>query len=202
MNIGITTSFIVGGLLLLSILHMNMAVSNNSMQTTMQMTSKNYTKAVSETIAADVQRMGFQVAGEEVRDVILIAESDRIQFKTDLDDDGSVETITWELTSTEFSKSSNPDDYELVRTGPVKAGGAVNAKSVYPVTSFEVTYYDTRHQDLGSSPDIEDIDQIGIEIITESPEPITMNGGKKSYGRSFWQRTFVPPSLHIRQANK
>jgi hypothetical protein len=198
MNIGITTSFIVGGLLLLSILHMNMAVSNNSMQTTMQMTSKNYTKAVSETISADVQRMGFQVAGEEIQDVILKAESDEIQFKTDLDDDGSVETITWELTSDKYSKSSNPNDYELVRTGPVSAGGPVDAKSVFPVVSFEVTYFDTRNQPTST---IEDIDQIGIEIVTESPEAVTTNGGNKNYGRSFWQRTFVPPSLHIRQLN-
>lgn len=196
MNIGITTSFIIGGLLLLSILHMNITVSNNSMQTTMQMTSKNYTKAISETISADVQRMGFQVSGEEIRDVILKAESDEIQFKTDLNDDGSVETITWEMTSDEFSKSSNPNDYELVRTGPVKAGGPVDAKSVFPVVSFEVTYFDTRNQPTST---IEDIDQIGIEIVTESPEAVTINGGNKNYGRSFWQRTFVPPSLHLRQ---
>ena len=199
MNLGITTSFIVGGLLLLSIMHMTFTVQSNSTQTTLQSISKNKVQAISQTISADFQRMGYGVdLGDPVDDVIHSISSDKISFEADLHDDGSPETITWEFTNTEYSESQNPNDYELIRTGPVSSGSG-SVESTYAVTSFNLTYYE---DDGTVTTNKSEVDRIKIELVCESPQKITVSDGDDIFGRSFWQRTIVPPSIHIRQMNR
>ena len=195
MNLGIVTSFVVGGLLLLSIMHMNFTVSSNSMQTTLQMLSKQNLRGISQTLTSDFQQMGYNVSGNDVDDVLNSIGKNEISFQADVDHDGSVETVIWRLTSDSYDSSTNPNDLVLERVGPVQSGGG-SVTSTYPAISFELTYYDTNHE---VTSNIDEIDQIGIEIITESPAPVTTQNGNENYSRSFWQRTIVPPSLHIRQ---
>ncbi len=190
MNIGITTSFIVGGLLMLSILHMNYTVSNNSRQSTMQMIAKTKQQTISQTITADFQRMGYGV--KENEPVITFAGSEKIVFKATIG--GSKHNIIWQFNSSaKYKKTENPNDYKLRRTGPV-ANGKVST-TFYSVVSFNLTYYDMQGNETTAKSKV---DKIKVKIVTESPQPLTSSTGKKEYGRSFWQRTIVPSSLHIR----
>lgn len=193
MNLSIITSFAVGGLLLLSILQMNFTVSSNSAQTAMHIVSKNRMQAVSETVKADFQRMGFGVAGPNVSDVITsINGSSGITFQSDLDDNGTTETISWQFTNTPYSASVNPNDTTLVRT-VTSASGTETYN--YPAVSFDLTYYDNNNTETTT---VNNIDHVKIEIVCESPDPISTTSGNSEYARSFWQRTIVPPSVHIR----
>lgn len=174
MNIGITTSFLVGGLLLLSILHMNFTVSSNSTEATLQLVAKNRMMAVTETMTADFGRMGYNVPANQ--DVIISSSPQDITFQADVDDDGSTETISWIF---------NSNDSTLVRTGPVSSGGP-SEEMTYPVSDFEL-------QIQGNS-------RIQVKVECMSPEPISHNpNGNDVYARSLWQKTFAPPSLQFRQ---
>lgn len=193
MNLSIITSFVVGGLLLLSILHMNFTVSNDSMQTTVQMVSKNRLQAVTQTLTADLQRMGFGVPPGDP--VINSMSAEKISFQANLD--GTERTIIWEFRNTShYTASTNPNDYELVRTGPISAGSVQSI--TYPVVSFKLTYYDIQDNETNSPADV---DYIKASVVVESPDAVSNVQGVQTYGRSFWQQTIVPPSLHIRKLN-
>lgn len=200
MNIGITTSFVVGGLLLLSILQMNLTVNNDAAATTMQIAAKNQVQAITQTLTADFNRMGYNVNSS--KQVILNFKSNKITFRGDIDESHpGVETITWNFTNGNYKATDNPDDHKLIRTGSVSAGSG-SKPLTYPAVSFKLTPYNWQHVDLSDSTQKvikEQTEQIKIEVLCESPEAILANGpdGKKVYGRSFWQQTIIPPSLHI-----
>lgn len=198
MNLGMTTSFIIGGVLLLSIMHMTFTVQSNSTQTTLQSISKKQIRTISQTITADIKRMGYGVdQSEPVSNVLHSISSDKISFEADIDDNGLTETITWEFTNTKYTGSPNPNDYELVRTGPVSpTSGSV--KTTYSATSFNLTYYDAEEN---VTTNRSEVDRIKIEVVCESPERIAVNNGDDIFGRSFWQHTIVPPGIQIRQTN-
>lgn len=198
MNLGMTTSFIIGGLLLLSILHMTFTVQSNSMQTTLQSISKKQVQTISQVITADFKRMGYGVnQSQPVEDVIHSISSDKISFEADIDDNGITETITWEFTNTKYTSSANPNDYKLIRTGPVSpTSGSV--ETTYPATSFDFTYYNIEGN---VTTNRSEVDRIKIEVVCESPQKIAVTNGDDIFGRSFWQRTIVPPSVHLRQTN-
>lgn len=196
MNAGIVTSFLIGGLLLLSILQMNFTVNSNAAQTTLQIVTKNNMQAITTTLTSDLGRMGHNVdSGVQVVDNS--SNSEKITFQADID--GTVRTITWEFKDdTEFSESANPNDYQLVRTGPVSTGNVQT--TVYAAVHFNVTYFDA---DGNTTGDMGEVKQINIELLSESPEAIGQNSSSDSdvYGRSFWQKTIVPPSMQFRGNN-
>jgi hypothetical protein len=170
---------------------MNFAFSNNSMQTTLQVVAKNRAQTISQTLTADFKRMGYGVAGSQVTDVITTLEdSTKISFEADLDNDGTPESITWHYqVNTKYTASANPDDYVLTRT--------VGSETyTYPAVSFKFTFYDSGYNPTST---IADVSRIGVEVVCESSEAISTGNGQEQYGRAFWQRTIIPPSIHIRQ---
>lgn len=194
MNIGVVTSFAIGGLLLLSILHMNMTVSNNSMHTTQQLISKNKMQTVVDVISADIQRMGHGVAASDP--IINSIGQDRISFQAQIN--GQMREIVWDFRESEpYTASPNPDDYKLVRKD-ISASGNVETLT-YPAISFELDYFDTNHSQTNT---ISEVDQIEITFVSESANKLPQDGGEELYARSFWEKTFVPPSLHIRNISR
>lgn len=196
MNFGIVTSFLIGGLLMLSILQMNFTVNTNAAQTTLQIVSKNHMEAITRTLDGDLGRMGYNVdAGEQV--ISSSSGPKKISFQADID--GTVSTITWEFKDTdEFTASANPNDYKLLRTGPVSTGNVQT--TVYPAVHFKLTYYDL---DGNITTDYGLAKQIKVELMSESPEAIMRNTSSdgEAYGRTFWQKTIVPPSIQFRDNN-
>ena len=201
MNLGITTSFIVGGLLLLSILQMTFTVGSNATETTLQLMAKQNLRTISQTLNSDFNRMGYIQAGNSITSQIIdnSSNSTRITFQADIDNSTpGAETIIWKFrksTSGEYDSSPNPNDYQLVRTGPVSPGNIDD--TIYPVVDFELTYLDQNGNDITSSGNKENVRKIKVEVLTESPDAISINNDNRRYGRSHWSRTITPPSLQF-----
>lgn len=201
MNIGITTSFVVGGLLLLSILQMTFTVGSNATETTLQLMAKENIRTISQTLNNDFSRMGYIQAGNSITGDVInnSSNSTKIIFQADIDNSTpGAETITWEFlnsTSGEYSSSPNPNDYQLKRTGPVSSGNVDD--TIYPVVDFKLTYFDRNGNDITSSGNKENVRKIKVEVLTESPDAISTKNGTKRYGRSHWSRTITPPSLQF-----
>ncbi len=196
MNIGLVTSFIVGGLLLLSVLFFNVSLQNKSQENTLATTTNETLNDLVTLISHDINRMGYQVTSS----VIKTMDSNKIAFLGDIYDNDSMDTtrVTWEWKNNSFgevSSTPNPNDYYLVRTGPTSDGNAAG-EIQFPVTYFNVNY--RNGQGVATSNEYL-VREIEIEIMLESGESysVTSRGdGDRRYYRTVWKRSFFPTNLN------
>ncbi len=189
MNLGVVTSFVIGGLMLLSILAFNINMSNSAQETTLNTITQQKMNAVVDVLSYDLNRIGYN-NNDAVTYIkpIVIGNDDKIEFKTA---DGDV---IWEAKKTDkVTSSSNPNDYYLYR----KDGSGT---SKFPVTYFELIYLDSKTGlpiDVNSLSLQSDI-SIEVKLIIESEEPTRSNfsTGIDHYHRAVWQRTFVPNNIN------
>lgn len=199
MNVGLILSYIIGGIIMLSIIMMNISVSKSSNELTMTQMTRTKAAEVSKLISHDLQKMGYNRTSK-TDPIIKIANSHKIQFLSNIDNstDNSVETITWELTSEDIPATKNPNDFVLRRT----VDGDVTDIEV-GVTGFNISYFDTYGLSMDdtlttpvTSPTIEDIKQIYVQLKLQSAEKnYNRAEGEGRYVLSVWEKRFSPPNL-------
>jgi hypothetical protein len=90
MNFGIITSFVIGGLMLLSILAFNMNMSASTQETTLTTITQQKMNAIVDVLSYDLNRVGYNNNDAVVfNKPILIGNDNEIEFQTA---DGNV---TW-----------------------------------------------------------------------------------------------------------
>lgn len=207
MNLGLTTSYIIAGILLLSILMMNLSVTNSSIQLTQRQMNQQKLSTVTDMISNDIQKMGADTAAKT--DTILLEATDnRIKFKSNIDNEDKIETVSWEFEKTEENEvtgTENPDDYilwrivrddetdDIIEETPIRLG----------VTEFSIQYYDSYgvpKENYMNTPlsesDREEVKQLYIKINLESPEKTYDNPDDEGdYVLSVWEKRFSPPNL-------
>ncbi|MEX0723633.1 MAG: hypothetical protein WD357_09495 [Gracilimonas sp.] len=206
MNIGIITSYIIAGIILISLLMMNMRVSTSSAEITLTQITREKTLAITEMLYYDIPNMGYNQF-EKTPQVITIADSSKIQFyrKIDRFSSGDPELITWELTDTPVSETPNPNDKILVRT--VDNGSVEEVTEMRQgVTRFRLYYFD--EHGLSSLPSDgqymstpitgalrDSVKQVYIALELQSAEPLRVNSNNSRYIRSAWEKRFSPNNL-------
>jgi len=209
MNLGLTTSFIIGGILLLTIGMMNMSVSSSSTELTLTQITREKTATVSEMLSSDIQKIGYNRNGK-TSPIFTEADGKKIEFRSNIDNstDGSVETITWEFlhsSSGEVTSTSNPNDYILKRTVRKAATGSLVSETpiTLGVTKFRVAYYNKYGVPLSDSlstpvpgANLDDIKQMYITLRLESGEQVFKTPSSPGrYVPSVWEKRFSPPNL-------
>lgn len=193
MNVGIITSFVVGGLLLLSVLAFNGQVLNSGIETTISVITQNTLNDIVELVNNDFNRIGYQTGNANPFNKIT---SDDIIFEADVYDNDSfaVTNVRWKFdTSSPVSSSSNPNDFYLERTGPL-------TNSTYGTTRFPVVHFKVIYKTASDVITINTatVKKIEIEIVLESPEPYGQNAaGEDLYQRTVWNRSFVPNNINL-----
>ncbi len=195
MNIGIITSFVVGGLMLVSILFFTSNFQSQTQETTIATMTHDRMNTIVEIMTNDMNRLGyFDTSGNPFNTTT----DKEISFDGDIyDDDGlGVTTVTWEWkkSGSPVGSSTNPNDYWLVRTGP--AGSSATDEIRFPVSYFNVEYYNDEGN-LATNPST--IRRIEVEVIVESEEPYYASGstdGDQIYYRSAWKKTFFPNNIN------
>lgn len=199
MNLGIVTSYIIAGLLLVTITTMTMSLNKSSAELTMTQNKKEHMRAVGEMLAYDIPKIGYNLVSViDSADVIQKADSAEIWFYSNIDNstDGSVETIKWKFTNNPVSTTTNPNDYKLVRTQDNK-----KTEITLGVTEFRMWYYDSYGSSTPmstpvSNANLSDIKQIEIEIIMQSSEQILNTLGLSGrYVTTSWKKRFSPVNL-------
>lgn len=206
MNLGIITSYIIGGIILLSILMMNLSVSNSSIEITMRQANQQKLSSITDMISSDLQKMGYNL--EEKTETILVeADHDRLKFQSNIDNSGDIETVSWEFTDEEVTSTDNPDDLVLRRIVRDKDTNNITEETPIRlgVTDFNISYYTSYGADRSdslstplSTSEMEDVRQLYIKINLESAEKISGSSNNEGeYMRSVWEKRFSPPNLEI-----
>lgn len=204
MNIGLVTSYMIGGILMLAILGMNMNLSRSSGELTISHTTGRHVNTISEILSYDVPKIGYDKKGK-ISGAITHADSNAITFYANIDDSAGVEEVRWEFTTTPVGRSENPNDYVLMRRIKHKTTGVTVDKTdiTLGVTKFHIRYF----SDYGMTPanrmstpitgsDLDKIRQIEIVLVCESPQK--MNGMwsiEGDYIKSAWEKRFSPRNL-------
>jgi len=194
MNLGLVTSFIIAGLLMIIIVTMNMRMGQHSADITLHTMSQTYVSTVSDIIQYDFTKVGYNVDGP-ISNPILVAEETEIQFLSNLENDasGTIQTITWQLSATQLPGSNNPRHRNLKRIV-----GGDETDITLGVSRFQIFYYLPGQPNPLTFPisaaDREEINR--IEVILEV-EPREGTGRNNQYTTSSWRKVFTPPNLNL-----
>lgn len=202
MNLSLVISYIIAGIIMLSIIMMNISVSHSSMELTMTQMVREKASTVTELLSHDLQIMGYNRTSK-TNPIINVALDNKIIFYSNIDNstDQSVEMITWEFTGTKVLSTKNQDDYILRRTVDYDTKPDEITDIELGVTKFIINYYDDYGEprsDSLSTPvtDPSAIKQLYITLRFESAEKLYTNTSNE--GRhivSVWEKRFSPPNL-------
>ena len=180
-DIELAGSFIIGGMLLLSILSLNADIMQtatiNNLGTNAQ---QNVTNIVS-ILEYDFRKIGYRVPSGI--DAITDMTDSTIDFLADVDNDGTVDSVGYFLGPTsEPSGTENPNDRYLYR----RVNGTANDVAL-GITSWTLTYYDIS----GSVTIFEaNVRSIRISFTVETIIPFDT-----TYGSARWEGRFTPKNL-------
>ena len=180
-------SFVIGGLLLLTILNTNANMMATATQNTLDVLTQENLSVLSEMILYDFHKMGYYpsfVAPDDFR--ILAMDSTSIRFRADIDNDGSIDTVYYGISDTsEAAGTSNPRDVILYRllNGEAPLGAALG------VTDFSLEYYDAVDSVTATAKDVRSIE---IMLAVESPYAYD-----DYYPRAIWKTVVRPRNLDL-----
>lgn len=214
MNLGLITSFIIGGMLMLSIIAMNLNLSTSSADLTLTQINKQHVQTITDMLTYDIPKIGFAQNGKVSKyndtstgsafDLIEVADNDRLVFNSDIDNDGEIDEITWELTDEKVYDSQpdlNQNVYKLVRKQNAPSYSEITTEITSGVTAFKINYYQQYGDDKSdtlSTPvaDPTVIRQIDIELVIQSKEKIRYSVGSDGrFVTSAWEKRFTPRNL-------
>ncbi len=177
----IVGSFIVGGLLMLMILRTNMNFSEQTVESKLELSAQENISELVEEIEFDFRKIGYGVVNPALS--ITSADTSSITFLADLDNDGTVDIVTYRLgPRNELRNITNPRARILHRIINGRPGG-----NSLGVVNFQLTFYD-----ISGAPttDLTLVKTIDYFLQVESPFPIDT-----TYARSTWRGTIRPRNL-------
>ena len=131
---------ILGGIVILMVIGINLQITATSSDTLNNTLTQRDAVVSSQILEYDFYKIGYRISGEK----IAIADSSEIKYYTDLDDDGTADTIYYYVgTTAEMSSTMNPNDKPIYR---VENNDPPYISSV--VTEFRLAYVDSAGKQL------------------------------------------------------
>lgn len=181
----IVGSIIVGGLILLILFRLNSSATSNLYNENSELIVQQAMVSQVQVIESDFRKIGYCKIWTKIPDptkAILLADSTRIKFLTDLDNDGTVDSLYYYLGPTsELPKTPNPKDRLLYRVENAQSAKSSNIG----ITYFKLTYYDTFDKKITSLPVANpgQIHKIQIDVQVENSESVD-----SVYTTIFWRQ--------------
>ncbi len=206
MNLGLVTSYIIAALLTLSIIMMNLRVSNSSSELTLTQINRQYLITLSDMLNDDISNMGYNVY-EKTDQILVYADDHRISFYRNIEDDATrePELITWEYyTGNPIALEKNPNLHAMTRTVYDPNSGQTDEININSGASkFKLHYFDTHGAPMDSalttplsSADLVNVKQIYLELEIQSLEPLYSSGNPNGrFIRSVYEKRFSPKNL-------
>ncbi len=183
-------SMLIGGLLLLTTLRINDSATRNTFQSQEDLTVQQNLTSLVQNLESDFRKIGYRNGGlaPPADSCIIYGRSDSIAFMSDINDDGSLDTVIWYLEKTHVQNCPNPNVKMLVRITHCK-GATVTDSSNLGVTLFSVVYYETFKTQISppyilGSPSPPVLMQLTLEV-----QPVAAYDTAYSSNFAYWQQT-------------
>lgn len=215
MNLAMITSYIVAGVLLLSIVMVNINISNSGAELTMTQITRDKLETVTAMLDDDIPNMGYDLL-QPPDTILTVADANQIQFLRNLCRDpardaafvncNDPERITWRFFESMTPGSSKNNNHGTLIRVVEEVGQPADTTWIQSgVTKFNIRYYDDHGRSLDqniptpiSSSQFDDIKQLYIELEVQSDEriPGRFNSDTR-YVRAVWEKRFSPRNLEI-----
>lgn len=130
---------VIAGFVILIILSLNMRMSDSANQLYQDTFNQRNAITSAQILEYDFYKIGYNVTGNK----IIQADSSIIKYLSDVDNNGTVDTVTYYTGSkTALTSTANPNDMELFR----KLNQTINSISI--VTRFYLSYFDSANTNL------------------------------------------------------
>ncbi|HET6273400.1 MAG TPA: hypothetical protein VFG32_10495 [Bacteroidota bacterium] len=147
-----------------------------------------------QTIEYDFRKIAYRIADPSA--AIIVADSSRLTFLSDIDNNGTIDTVSW-YAGPKLTSMANPNIRGLFRS--VSGEGAVAAPGL-GVTEFHLKYLDQDGVEISSSyplpiADLRRIWIIETTMMIESPYKVQdqlnpeMSYADMGYAAAFWRQT-------------
>ena len=187
--IDLAGSMIVGGLIMLILFRMNDAAAENVYNNGGELSLQQNLSVTAKVLEDDFRKIGFCADWKKIPDPsksILLADSTRIRFLTDIDKDGSgpdgeVDTLLYALGPTsELAVTPNPRDRFLYRIINSETPRGVNLG----VTQFKLIYFDALGDTIYYPVTVpSEVYTIEINLTVENTA-----GYNEQYSSAFWRQ--------------
>ncbi len=185
---------IIGAMIMLIGIGLNFQINESSREIFQNTYNQRAAITSGQVIEYDFYKAGYKATSEK----LIQADSSTIKFKSDIDDNGTVDTVYYYLGSKDSLKSTtNPNDKKLFRKI-----NSQTANTVALVTRFLLTYKDSigntlSYSSLTNAATRAKVRSIRVYIKTELPDPVytTSNRDIKSYNPLDWKKTIRPKNL-------
>ena len=194
-------SITVGGIVLLMLLVFNGSVMESAGIQTFKTTVQGNLTSVTDIIETDLRKMGYRLAAAG-DSAIVYADTNRIKFKGDFDNNGTVDTLQYYIDTVKGSITPNPRDRVLHRVLNNQSPQAMYLGMI----GFKLQYFDASDSLLKVTPIPAPgkIKSLKLAITIESTDRFLDNrkGGQMNnvfndttYAGVYWERTFKPRNL-------
>lgn len=173
-------STIVAGMILLLIFKLNIYSFHSRYASDTELELQQNAKTLAEILSYDLRKIGYEYQG----DAIIKADSNRLSFYSDINDDGTTNIVTYFAGDTsEVSQTSNPKDIILYRVVDSDTGGGPSLG----LTKVKFSYLDKSGYETADTSAIE---YVRAELFLESREKI-----QDEYKFTYWEMTINPRNL-------
>ncbi len=183
------------GAILLMVMKLNISLMETNYQSnTRVMTHEQLAGVDTLAGAAKILDEDFSKIGANTSNAFVIADSNRITFKGDLDNNGVVDSVKYSLVNLTIPAGENPNlKYRLLRRQNTETGiqGGVG------VSQFKLSYYDSLGRALAApvaSGSLSKIRSIKIQVQAQSRSRIK-NDIDTTFASAYWERIISPRNL-------
>jgi hypothetical protein len=178
-------AFVIGGVFMSSYFNLSHTITNHNWETTLDLIAQENCVSTGGILEHDIYKIGLNDTISSP--CITYADSVKITFRTDINSDGKMDSLSYYTGATSvLSSTPNPRDKPLYRYSSV-----TNKTTMMNVgcTNFKLTYYDT----TGTlTTDRKKIQAVLVVLDVESLNA-NSNGG---YAGVHWEQYIVPKHLH------
>lgn len=180
-------SIVIGAYIVLIILALNMRMNTSATEFYQDTFNQRSVITAADILDYDFYKIGYKASSAK----IVQADSSTIKYASDYDNNGTMDTISYYLSSTSaMSSTKNPRDKLLFR----KVNQTVNTASV--VTRFYIQYYDSllnkfSYASLTNATNRANIRTIRILVKSELADSINT-----TYSPVEWRKEYRPRNLH------
>jgi len=177
-------STIIGGMLLVIILRLNDAAVQNTYNNSGELSSQQNIATIVQILETDFRKIGFCKDWNKIpipSRAIIIADSNKIKYLTDIEADGFVDTMYYYIGSTnEILTTPNPRDRYLYRV----VNGGLAVKVNLGVTEFKLVYFDVRDDTINFPITVPgEIHSMQINVAVEN-----VDAYDNQYSSVFWRQ--------------
>ncbi len=180
-DIQMAGSFLIGGMVLLTILSMNHEILETSSLNSLGTMAQENVVEIASILDYDFKKIGHRVS--RTTSALLAITDSTISFLADIDQDSIVDTVSYRAGPvSETAATDNPKDRYLYRS----VNGAEYDVAL-GITAWELRYF---NQNMSSTSQVDSVRVIQVSFTVE-----TMFGYDENYGRASWTTQFVPKNL-------